>query len=259
MKAKISRRLQSRGLGLLLLLVVGLLLAGCSGQDGISAPGVSISLQGGNDPKQVSTGVELLVLLTVLSVAPAILILATAFTRIVIVMSLVRSAIGTQQIPPNQVVVGLALVLTFFVMAPVWDRINSTAVEPYTAGEITQQEAFDRGIKPLREFMFKQTREKDLALFIELSHSTQPEAPDDIPTSVLLPAFVISELKTAFEMGFVIYVPFLVIDMVVSSALLSMGMMMLPPSLVSLPFKILLFVMADGWYLIVKSLIMSFN
>lgn len=244
---------------LLFLLLLGALLTACAGNPAFEAPGVSISVNGNEEPEQVSTGVQLLVLLTVLSMAPAILILATAFTRIVIVLSLVRSALGTQQIPPNQIVVGLSLVLTFFVMAPVWEQMNREAIQPFLDGRITQQEAFDTGVQPVRDFMFKQTRAKDLALFMQLGELDQPNSPDDIPTSALLPAFVISELKTAFQMGFVIYIPFLVIDMVVSSALLSMGMMMLPPSLVSLPFKILLFVMADGWYLIVKSLVMSFH
>jgi flagellar biosynthetic protein FliP len=244
---------------LLSLLLVAALLAACAGDSAVTAPGVSVSVESNGQPAQVSTGVQLLVLLTVLSLAPAILILATAFTRIVIVLSLVRSAIGTQQIPPNQVIVGLSMVLTFYVMAPVWEQVNKEAIQPFTNGQLNQTEAFDIGIKPVREFMLKQTRPKDLALFIQLSKMNQPGSLDDIPTSALLPAFVISELKTAFQMGFVIYIPFLVIDMVVSSALLSMGMMMLPPSLVSLPFKILLFVMADGWYLIVKSLVTSFH
>lgn len=252
-------RPQARPLLVVVFLLAAALLTACAGDSSIAAPGVSISVDNGDQPGQVGAGVQLLVLLTVLSLAPAILILATAFTRIVIVLSLVRSAIGAQQIPPNQVIVGLSLVLTFFVMAPVWDQVNQEAFQPFTDGAITQAEAFDAGIKPVREFMFKQTRSKDLALFIQLGGLSQPNSMDEIPTSALLPAFVISELKTAFQMGFVIYIPFLVIDMIVSSALLSMGMMMLPPPLVSLPFKILLFVMADGWYLIVKSLVMSFN
>lgn len=246
-------------LALGLLLPAALALAGCAGDPALAAPGVSLTIEAGGQPGQVSTGVQLLVLLTVISLAPAILILATAFTRIVIVLSLVRSALGTQQIPPGQVIVGLSLVLTFFVMAPVWNRVNQDAVQPFLDGRITQSDAFQAGLKPVREFMFRQTRQKDLALFIQLAGLRQPQSPDEIPTSALLPAFVISELKTAFQMGFVIFVPFLVIDMVVSSALLSMGMMMLPPSLVSLPFKVLLFVMADGWYLIVRSLVTSFQ
>ncbi|MBI4630661.1 MAG: flagellar type III secretion system pore protein FliP [Chloroflexi bacterium] len=242
------------------ILFFSLLLTACAPNSSeITAPGVTLSVQSNGQPSQVSTGVQLMVLLTVLSLAPAILILATAFTRIVIVLSMLRSAIGTQQVPPTQVIIGLSLVLTFFIMSPVWDQVNREAVQPYLEGKVTQQTAFDVGQKPVREFMLRQTRAKDIALFVQLSKQPQPKTPNDIPTATLLPAFVISELKTAFQMAFVIFVPFLVIDLIVSSALLSMGMMMLPPSLVSLPFKILLFVMADGWYLIVKSLITSFH
>ncbi|MGB9898946.1 flagellar type III secretion system pore protein FliP, partial [Thermanaerothrix sp.] len=176
----------------------------------------------------------------------------------VIVLSMLRNAIGTPTIPPNQVVIGLSLVLTFFIMNPVYNQIDQQAIQPYLKQEIDQKTAFQRGMEPLREFMFKQTREKDLQLFLEINGSPQPNSLEEIPTAVLLPAFVISELRTAFTMGFVLYIPFLVIDMVVSSILLSMGMMMLPPSLVSLPFKLLLFVMVDGWYLITRSLTLSF-
>jgi flagellar biosynthetic protein FliP len=203
--------------------------------------------------------VQLLVLITVLSLVPSILALATSFTRIVIVLSLLRNAIGTPQIPPNQVMIGLSLLLTFFIMAPVYAQVDQQALKPYLNNEIDQKTAFERAAAPLREFMFKQTREKDLALFIEMSQEERPETLEDIPTVVLLPAFVISELRTAFIMGFAIYIPFLVIDLVISSILLSMGMMMLPPSLISLPFKILLFVMVDGWYLIARSLSLSFQ
>jgi flagellar biosynthetic protein FliP len=210
------------------------------------------------DPRNVSAAIQLLVLITVLSLAPAILVMVTSFTRIIIVLSLVRSAIGIPQLPPNQVLIGLALFLTAFVMAPVIKTVNEQAIQPYLAGTISQQEAFERGEAPLREFMFRQTREEDLALFLRLSDSPKPQTRDDVPTYVLIPAFTISELKTAFQMGFVIFVPFLIIDLVVSSALLSMGMMMLPPVIVSLPFKILLFVLVDGWYLIVGSLVGSF-
>jgi flagellar biosynthetic protein FliP len=202
--------------------------------------------------------VQLLVLLTVLSIAPSIIILSTSFTRIVIVLSMVRTAIGTPTIPPNQVVIGLALILTFFIMTPVYTKIDQTAIQPYLKQEITQEEAFTKAADPLREFMFKQTREKDIELFLELNKQARPQTLAEIPTAVIFPAFVISELRTAFTMGFVIYIPFLVIDMVVSSVLLSMGMMMLPPSLISLPFKLLLFVMVDGWYLLIRSLSLSF-
>jgi flagellar biosynthetic protein FliP len=243
---------------ILLVALLSLSLTGCIGSEEWQAPGVTLSVGPEGDPEEVSTGVQLLVLLTVLSLAPAILILATSFTRIVIVLSMVRSAIGTPTIPPNQVVIGLSLLLTFFVMNPVYQEVNAQAIQPYLEGEIQQEEAVDQAVGPVRNFMFSQVREKDLELFVSLNGQDRPETLDDIPTVVLLPAFVISELRAAFIMGFAIYVPFLVIDMIISSILLAMGMMMLPPSLVSLPFKILLFVMVDGWYLITRSLSTSF-
>ena len=210
------------------------------------------------NPQNVSTAIQLLILITVLSLAPAVLVMVTSFTRIIVVLSLVRNAIGIPQLPPNQVMIGLALFLTAFVMAPAIKQINKEAVQPYLNGTITQQEAYDRGEAPLRTFMLKQTREQDLGLFLKLSGEAKPATVDDVPTYVLVPAFTISELKTAFQMGFVMFVPFLIIDLIVSSALLSMGMMMLPPVIVSLPFKILLFVLVDGWYLIIGSLVGSF-
>ena len=238
-----------------IILAFGILLSGCS-----TAPGVSLTVDGqAPGPKQVTSGVQLLVLMTVLSLAPSVLILATSFTRIVIVLSMLRSAIGTPSIPPNQVLIGLSLILTFFIMAPVYKQVNENAIQPFLSEKIDQAAALTQAQKPIREFMFKQTREKDIQLFLEMGNEPQPVTIDDIPTVSLFPAFVISELRTAFTMGFVIYIPFLVIDLVVSSILLSMGMMMLPPSLVSLPFKILLFVMVDGWYLIVRSLVLSFT
>lgn len=250
-----------RRLALLLALSLGLLLAltGCAGSPQVAAPGVTFTIEPAGQPQQVSTGVQLLVLITVLSVAPAVLILTTSFTRIVIVLSLLRNAIGTPAAPPNQVIVGLALLLSFFVMAPVYSRVDQEALQPYTQNQIDQATAFERASIPIREFMFRQTRERDLALFLEMSGQPKPDKLADIATTTLLPAFVISELRTAFLMGFVIYVPFLLIEMVVSSVLLAMGMMMLPPSLVSLPFKILLFVLVDGWYLIAQSLLLSFR
>ncbi len=257
MSARPSRR--PIALRLLPLALGLLLLAGCAPDSQLSVPGMSITVNQPQGPQQVVGSIQILLLITILSLAPAILILMTAFTRIVIVLSIIRSAIGTPQIPPNQVVVGLALVLTLFVMAPVWGTINHDALQPYLQGQLDQQTAMDKAIQPLRDFMFRQTREKDLALFLALAKQPAPATPADVPTSALIPAFVISELKTAFQMGFVIFVPFLIIDIVVSSALLSMGMMMLPPSLVSLPFKLLLFVMVDGWYLVVRSLVTSFH
>jgi flagellar biosynthetic protein FliP len=241
------------GLGLVLMLTA------CAGSPQLAVPGVTFTVEPAGQPRQVSTGVQLLVLITVLSIAPAVLILTTSFTRIVIVLSLLRNAIGTPSAPPNQVVVGLSLLLSFFVMAPVYARVDQEALQPYTQDQIDQATAFERAATPIREFMIRQTRERDLALFLEMSGQAKPQSLEDIPTATLLPAFVISELRTAFLMGFVIYVPFLIIEMVVSSVLLAMGMMMLPPSLVSLPFKILLFVMVDGWYLITQSLLLSFR
>jgi flagellar biosynthesis protein FliP len=236
-----------------------LALAGCASVSDLQAPGVTFTVEPAGQPKAVSTGVQLLVLLTVLSVAPSILILATSFTRIVIVLSMLRTAIGTPNSPPTQVLVGLSLLLTFFVMAPVFNQINTDAVQPYINNQIDQPTAFERAMDPIRNFMFKQAREKDLELFLSFNHQARPQSLADIPTIVLLPAFVISELRMAFMMGFMLYVPFLIIDLVIASVLLAMGMMMLPPSLVSLPFKLLLFIMVDGWYLIVRSLLLSYS
>ncbi|WP_425806971.1 flagellar type III secretion system pore protein FliP [Desulfitobacterium sp. Sab5] len=224
----------------------------------VLAAGLSLDL-GNNAAQQTSTSLQILLLLTVLSIAPAILVLMTSFTRIIVVLSFVRNALGTQQLPPNQVLIGLALFLTFFVMAPTWNDLNTQALQPYLKNQITQTEALQKAEEPLRTFMFKQTREKDLQLFVELSKLERPKTYKDIPTYVLIPAFVISELKTAFQMGFAIFIPFMVIDMIVSSTLMSMGMMMLPPMMISLPFKLLLFVLVDGWHLVVQSLVTSFH
>jgi flagellar biosynthetic protein FliP len=222
----------------------------------IDAPGVKVELGGAGSSN--ATALQFFLLLTVLSMVPAILMMVTGFIRITIVLSFVRNAIGAQQMPPNQVLLGLALFLTFFVMAPTWQRVNTDALQPYMNNQIGPNEAFDRASVPLREFMFKQVRERDLALFIQVGGLPQPQTQADVPTYALVPAFMISELTTAFQMGFMILVPFLVIDIVVSSVLMSMGMMMLPPASISLPFKLLLFVMADGWHLIVRSLVTSF-
>jgi flagellar biosynthetic protein FliP len=231
-------------------------LTGCTEQT-ISIPDSLLGAEGA--ARGGATAVQLLVLLTVLSLAPAMLTMITGFTRIVIVLSFVRSAIGTPATPPNQIIIGLSLILTFFVMAPAWNIINEEAVQPYLDGQVSQEQAYQRAIVPIRDFMLRQTREKDLSLFIHLGRLEQPDAQVDIPTYVLLPAFVLSELRAAFQMGFVIFVPFLVIDMVIASTLMSMGMMMLPPSLISMPFKILLFVMVDGWHLVIRSLVESFG
>ena len=222
-------------------------------------PHIDIGVKAANSPQEVSTSLQILFLLTVLSLAPAILMLTTSFTRIIIVLSFLRQALGTQQIPPNQVLLGLALFLTFFNMNPVFSKINDDALQPYMRGEIKQSQALEKAVAPMRDFMFRQTREKDLALFVQLSNSPRPAGPADISTMVLIPAFVLSELKTAFQMGFIVYIPFLIIDMVVASTLMSMGMLMLPPVTISLPFKVLLFVMIDGWHLIVRSLMTSFH
>lgn len=218
-------------------------------------PGINL---GSDSPENVSTTLRIILLITVLSIAPAILVLMTSFTRIVIVLGFVRTALGTQTAPPNQVIIGLSLFLTFFIMAPTFSELNTTAIQPFMAGEMTQDEAFDVAGAPMKEFMAKYTREKDLALFMDYAGMARPEQVQDIPLTALVPAFAISELKTAFQMGFIIFVPFLVIDMIVASILMSMGMMMLPPVMISLPFKILLFILVDGWYLIVESLLISF-
>lgn len=209
-------------------------------------------------PENVSTSVKLLLLLTVLSLAPSILILMTSFTRIIIVLSFVRTSLATQQMPPNQVIVGLALFLTFFIMAPTFSQVNDQALTPLFNEEINLEQAYDRAATPFKEFMSAHTRQKDLALFLSYSGTKMPATIKDIPLTALVPAYAISELKTAFQIGFMIFIPFLVIDMIVASVLMSMGMMMLPPVMISLPFKILLFVLVDGWYLIVKSLLQSF-
>ncbi len=211
-----------------------------------------------SDPGAVSTSVKMLLLLTVLSLAPAILILMTSFARIIIVLSFVRSALATQQMPPNQVLVGLALFLTFFIMAPTFQQVNDEALTPLFNEEISLDEAYAKASVPFKEFMGKHTRQKDLELFLRYNNADRPETMEDIPLTMMVPAFALSEIKTAFQMGFMVFIPFLVIDMIVASVLMSMGMMMLPPVMISLPFKILLFVLVDGWYLIVKSLLQSF-
>ncbi|MBP1080027.1 flagellar type III secretion system pore protein FliP [Bacillus capparidis] len=217
-----------------------------------------INLFNSSDPEQVSTSVKLLLLLTVLSVAPGILILMTCFTRIVIVLSFVRTSLATQSMPPNQVLLGLALFMTFFIMAPTFSDINDQALTPLLNNEIGLEEAYGKAEMPIKEFMSKHTRQKDLALFMNYANMEQPESLEDIPLTTMVPAYAISELKTAFQIGFMVFIPFLIIDMVVASVLMAMGMMMLPPVIISLPFKILLFVLVDGWYLIVKSLLQSY-
>ncbi len=224
-----------------------------------SLPFINIGLDKAGNPGEVAVVLQIFLLLTVLSLAPAILILLTSFTRIVIVLSLLRKALGTMQSPPNQIIIGLSLFLTIFIMTPVWQDVHQNAVQPYLEKKITNEQALDIASKPIRKFMIKQTREKDLALFVDIAGLKRPQNIDDVPITVIIPSFVISELKTAFQIGMLLYVPFLVIDMVVASVLLAMGMMMLPPVMVSLPFKLMLFVLADGWYLIVGSVVKSFG
>lgn len=221
-------------------------------------PIIGVTLGDGSEPIGASA-LSMLLLITVLSIAPAILILMTSFTRIVIVLGFVRTSLGTQSMPPNQVLIGLALFMTLFIMAPTLSTLNETALKPYLAGELSQTEALQKASVPMKDFMYKHTREKDLLLFMNYTKTEKPETFQDIPITVLVPAYAISELKTAFQMGFMIFVPFLVIDMVVASTLMAMGMMMLPPVMISLPFKILLFVLVDGWYLVVRSLLTSFS
>jgi flagellar biosynthesis protein FliP len=228
-------------------------------QGGIPVPQLNVALGGSKRPEDVSVTMQLLALLTVLSVAPAILMMMTAFTRIVIVLSLTRSALGTQHIPPNQVLMGLALCLTFFTMQPTLAKMNDQALQPYMQKRLSFDAAIERAVPPVRAFMLRQTRENDLALFVELSRTPRPRTARDVPTFVVVPAFIVSELKTAFTMGFVIYLPFLVIDMVVSMILTSVGMVMLPPVLISLPFKLLLFILVDGWNLLTHVLAVSFR
>ncbi|HTX99580.1 MAG TPA: flagellar type III secretion system pore protein FliP [Bacteroidota bacterium] len=250
-----------RSVAILLLMV--LLVAAVSSvaaQDKVlPLPKVSVEVGKATKPEEVATTLQILFIMTILSLAPAILILTTAFTRIIVVFHFLKQAMGTQQVPPAQILVGLAMFLTFFVMAPTWNKVNQDALQPYLSNKITFQEAYDKGVGPLREFMFRQTREEDLALFVSMAKIDKPKNHDDVPTYVVIPAFAISELRIGFQIGFILFIPFLIIDMVVSSILMSMGMMMLPPMLVSLPFKILLFIMVDGWRLIVGSVVNSFQ
>ena len=243
----------------LVLLLICLLLAPVSAIAVQGLPTITLGIGQATDPAEVSTALQILIVLTILSVAPAILLMTTGFTRIVIVLSFVRQAMGTQQAPSNQIIIGLALFLTFFVMAPVFTQINDNALQPYLNNQINQDVALDEAVKPMRAFMFSQVSEKDLQFLVDISRSPQPDNADDISLLTLIPAFMLSELKRAFQMGFLLFVPFLMIDMIVASILMAMGMMMLPPVIVSLPFKILLFVLVDGWTLVVGSLVQSFG
>jgi flagellar biosynthesis protein FliP len=225
----------------------------------LSIPTISLGVENANTPEQVSTGLQLLFLLTILSIAPAILLMTTCFTRIVIVLGFVRQAMGTQNMPPTQIIIGLALFLSFFIMAPTLNKINEEALQPYLNEEINQGDALTKAVAPMRDFMFSQVKESDLTMLSGITMDNEPFDKNDIPTMTLIPAFMLSELKRAFQMGFMIYIPFLVIDMIVASILMSMGMMMLPPVIISMPFKLLLFVLVDGWALIVGSLVKSFQ
>ncbi len=258
-----SQRLRSRlgflSLICLITLLVLLFHAIPSLAAGINLPAVNLNLDDAQGPQQISGVLQIIFLLTVMSLAPAGLILMTSFTRFAIVLSFLRSAMGTQQSPPNQVIIGLALFLTFFVMQPVWQRIHQEALVPYEQHKISGEEFVNRGISPLKEFMFKHTNKADLALFVSMSQKEKPQDAESLAISTVIPAFVISELKTAFQIGFMLYIPFIILDMVVASILLSMGMMMLPPVMISLPFKLMLFILVDGWNLLIGSLVKSFQ
>ena len=256
-----GRRFAVTGTIILVLAIIALIpVTGMDRADAQTIPKLSLQVEDAVEGGDAAVSLQIIFLLTILSLAPSILIMMTSFTRIVVVLSFLRTAIGTHgQMPPNQLIVGLSLFLTFFVMGPVLERVNDEALQPLMEDEIPYKEALDRGMEPMREFMLKQTRPKDMALFVRLARIDQPQSRAEVPNTVLSPSFIISELRTAFQIGFVLFIPFLVIDLVVSSVLLSMGMMMLPPIVVSLPFKILLFVLVDGWNLVVQSLVRSFH
>lgn len=244
---------------LMALIIVMVVASVVSAEPTVSLFGKTVTLEDNSDPQNYVFSLQLLFVLTILTLAPSILIMMTGFTRILIVLSFIRSALGLQQTPPNHVIIGLAIFLTFFVMAPIATEINNEALQPFVKAEISQDEAIEKAMEPIRGFMFKQTRDKDMGLFLSMQDISSVQTLEEIPTHVIVPAFIISELKTAFQIGFIIYIPFLVIDMVVASTLMAMGMMMLPPVIISLPFKILLFVLVDGWNIIVKSLVLGFR
>ena len=255
----ISNYLGARIAALMLALLVLLPMLATDNAMAVGLPTVTFGVEDAQTPKQISTALQVILLLTVLSMAPSILLMTTCFTRIVIVLGFIRQAMGTQNMPPTQIILGLSLFLSFFIMSPTLNKINDEALQPYLREEIAQDVAFRKGVGPLREFMLSQVREQELSLLAEITMKTEPEEADDIPITTLIPAFMLSELKRAFMMGFMIYIPFLVIDMIVASVLMSMGMMMLPPVIISMPFKLLLFVLVDGWSLVVGSLIKSFH
>lgn len=247
-----------------IIIILAILFMHLFSSETLAAPGISVSdngitIQSTDDPKEITNSIKLLLILTVLTILPSILIMMTSFTRIVVVFSFLRNSMGTQQIPPNQVIIGLALFLTIFIMSPVLSDLNKNALEPFSNNEITLEEAMDKASDIMKDFMLDYTREKDLALFAGIANVEPTDDLMDLPLSVVVPAFMISELNTAFRIGFMLYIPFLVIDMVVASTLMAMGMMMLPPSMISMPFKILLFILVDGWNLLTETLIKSFG
>ncbi len=225
----------------------------------VPIPKIGINIGTSENPKDVSVTLQILLLMTVLSLAPSLLIMTTSYLRIIIVFHFLKSALGTQTMPPSQLLAGIALFITFFVMAPTWSKVNDVALKPLMDGKIKMEEAYDKGVEPIRDFMFRNVRDEDLALFINLANLKRPENRKDLPTYIVIPAFALSELRAGFIIGFFLFIPFLMIDMIVSSILMSMGMMMIPPMLISLPFKILLFVLVDGWNLIVGSVVRSFT
>ncbi len=260
MRRLLSTPLHALGPTLVVLLLLATpALAQTAPADSAATTALTLSVANVQGPQGLDSALRIVLLMTIISLAPALLVTLTSFTRIMIVLGFLRQAMGTAQAPANQVLVGLSLFLTLVVMAPVTTRINAEALQPLLAGEIDDKAAFEAAQVPLKEFMLGQTREKDIALFLELTGQEPPETPEALPMLVVVPSFVISELRTAFQMGFVLFIPFLIIDMVVASVLMSMGMMMLPPVLISLPFKILLFVLVDGWWLVVRSLVMAFQ
>lgn len=225
----------------------------------VTLPTVNLGFKSTDNPTEVVSAIKLVMIMTVLTLAPAILIMMTSFTRIIIVLSFLRQAMGVQQMPPNQLLVGLALFLTFFIMGPAFTEMNQKGIQPYVAGKLSQEQALENTLAPLRKFMFSQTRPADLSLFVRLAKIEKPKTLAEVPTMVLVPSFIISELKTSFQIGFIIFLPFLIVDMVAASVLMAMGMMMLPPIVISLPFKIMLFVLVDGWSLIIGSMVKSFG
>lgn len=225
----------------------------------IAVPNIGIDIKSSDNPEDISVTLQILLLMTVLSLAPSILIMTTAYLRLIIVLHFLKTALGTQQMPPGQLLAGIALFLTFYIMAPTWSKVNEEALQPLLDGEIKVEEAYDKGIKPIREFMLKSVRDEDLALFIGMSQLERPENREDLSTYILVPAYALSELRTGFIMGFFLFIPFVMVDMIISSILLSMGMMMIPPMMISLPFKILLFILVDGWNLVIGSIVRSFG